>query len=52
MLASEVFIINRIILSNMAQEKEIKLDKVYESKKVDSSPEIRYDKNSKKDLHG
>ncbi|HOU79519.1 MAG TPA: methyltransferase domain-containing protein [Candidatus Pacearchaeota archaeon] len=32
----------------MVQEKEIKLDKVYESKRVDSQLNIGYDKNSKK----
>ena len=32
----------------MVKEKKIKLDKVYESKKIDDQPNIKYDKNSEK----
>lgn len=32
----------------MVQEKEIKLDKIYESKRIDSQPNIHYDRTSKK----
>ena len=32
----------------MEEKNEIKLDKIYESKKIEEQPTIKYDKNSKK----